>query len=69
MANRSDVGVKFETFNLFNNEEKIGVNNTTWCESTVGTSCTTARTNFGTATTRANFATPRTYRFTVLFRF
>jgi outer membrane receptor protein involved in Fe transport len=69
MAGRSDVGVKFETFNLFNTEEKIGVNNTTWCEANISTSCQTARTNFGTATTRDRFATPRTYRFTVLFRF
>ena len=35
--------MKFETFNLFNSEEKIGVNNTTWCNATTAGTCTTAR--------------------------
>ncbi len=46
--------MKFETFNLFNNEEKIDVNNTAWCNADrPPRACTTARNNFGTATTRA----------------
>ena len=35
---------------------------------TAGT-CTTARNNYGTATSRASFLAPRTFRFTFLFRF
>jgi hypothetical protein len=58
-----------EAFNLFNNEEKIGVNNTSWCNATTPGTCTTARNNFGTATSRASFLAPRTFRFTFLFRF
>jgi hypothetical protein len=65
----SDFGMKFETFNLFNNEEKIAVNNTAWCNATTAGTCTTARNNFGTATSRASFLAPRTFRFTFLFRF
>ena len=65
---RSEIGVKFETFNLFNTEDKIGVDNTSWCISQTG-SCATTRANFGKATTRGSFIAPRTYRFTFLFRF
>jgi hypothetical protein len=68
-AKKSEVGMKFETFNLFNNEEKIAVNNTTWCNATTAGACTTARTNFGTATARASFQTPRTIRVTAFVRF
>ena len=60
---------KFETFNLFNNEEKIAVNNTSWCNATTAGTCTTARNNFGTATSRESFVLPRTFRFTFLVRF
>ena len=67
-ARRSEVGMKFETFNLFNNEEKINVNNTSWCNANTG-SCATARTNFGTATARASFLAPRTYRIMAFVRF
>jgi hypothetical protein len=68
-ARRSDVGVKFEAFNLFNNEEQISVNNTSWCNSSATATCSTARTNYGTATARASFLAPRTYRLTFLVRF
>ncbi len=68
-ARRSEVGVKFETFNLFNNEEKIAVNNTAWCNATTAGACTTARTAFGTATARAAFLAPRTYRVLAFVRF
>jgi hypothetical protein len=69
---QSDIGMKFETFNLFNNQEKIGVTNVTWCDNPdapAGSSCATARANYGTATTRGSFVGPRTFRFTLLFRF
>jgi hypothetical protein len=65
----TDLGIKFETFNLFNNEEKVGVDNTSWCNDTVDSTCATARANFGTATTRGSFVQPRTIRFTFLIRF
>jgi len=68
-ASHADFGVKFETFNLFNNEEKLTANNVAWCNATTAGTCTTARTNFGTATTRGSFLGPRTYRVTLLFRF
>jgi hypothetical protein len=66
---KSRVGVKFDIFNLFNNEEKLNVSNLTWCNSTATASCTTAVNNFGKATSRAAFQAPRTYRVTLLFRY
>ena len=65
----SDVGMKFETFNLFNNEEKIAVNNTAWCNATTGAACVTARAVHGTATVRASFQAPRTIRLVAFVRF
>ena len=65
----SQVGVKFDVFNLFNNEEKLNVSNTTWCNSTATSTCATTVGNYGTATTRAAFAAPRTFRVTALVRF
>ena len=64
----SNFGVKFDVFNLFNNEEKINVSNLNWCNSTAG-SCATTVANFGKATTRAAFQAPKTYRVTFLFRY
>lgn len=68
-AGRSDVGVKFETFNLFNTEAKVAVDNTAWCNTANGASCATAQAYFGTATNRGSFLAPRTYRLTFLVRF
>jgi Carboxypeptidase regulatory-like domain len=65
----SQFGVKFDVFNLFNNEEKINVSNTTWCDSTATSTCATTVANYGTATTRGAFAAPRTFRVTALVRF
>jgi hypothetical protein len=65
---RSEFGMKFETFNLFNNEDKIGVDSTSWCLSETG-ACATARANFGKATRRESFNAPRTFRFSFLVRF
>ena len=64
------VGVKGEVFNVTDEQEKITVNNTTWCEAQPGsTACQTARTNYGTATARGSFQAPRNYRLTALVRF
>ena len=66
---RSEMGIKFETFNLFNNEDKINVDNTNWCNSDATAACQQALSSFGTATTRASFNAPRTYRVSFLIRF
>jgi hypothetical protein len=66
---RANVGFKFETFNLFNNEEKTNVNNQAWCNSTATAACQTAVTNHGKASARGSFAAPRTIRFTFLVRY
>ena len=69
---RSEMGVKFETFNLFNSEEKINVNNTAWCNNASAdpaSSCAAVRSTFGKATARASFLAPRTYRVSVFVRF
>ena len=76
-ARRSEVGVKFESFNLFNSETKINVNNTGWCnfdpsapaDGETPHPCFTARQNFGTGTARASFQAPRTYRLSMIVRF
>ena len=68
LAKTTDVGVRFETFNLFNSEDKIAVNNVAWCQSDAG-ACAAVRSSFGTATNRASFIAPRTYRLTFLIRF
>lgn len=66
----TEVGLKAEIFNLFNNQEKIAINNTVWCNpSNTSAACQTARNQFGTATARGAFFGPRTYRVTALFRF
>jgi hypothetical protein len=68
-AGRSEIGVKFEAFNLLNSEDKIAVDNTAWCSSTASGACSEAVSTFGTATNRGSFLTPRTYRVTFLIRF
>ncbi len=68
-AAATDVGVKFDIFNLFNNEEKFNISNQTWCNSTATATCATTVANFGKATARTAFQTPRQYRITALFRF
>lgn len=65
----TELGFKAEAFNVLNNEEKVGVGSTIWCESTATAACNTARTNFGLATARGHFKTPRTFRFSAIFRF
>jgi hypothetical protein len=64
----SDVGMKFEVFNAMNAQDKINVNNTAWCLDNTG-ACSSIRSTFGTATTRASFVGPRTYRFSLILRF
>lgn len=68
-ATTTDVGMKFEIFNLFNNEEKQNISNQTWCNSTATAACATAVSIFGTATARGAFQTPRQFRITALVRF
>jgi hypothetical protein len=65
----SQIGLKAEVFNVLNNEEKDHVGSTVWYESTATAACNTARENFGKATARGRFRTPRTFRFTAIFRF
>ena len=43
---RSEVGIKFETFNLFNNEDKINTNNPNWCNSNATAACQQALSSF-----------------------
>jgi hypothetical protein len=61
--------MKFEVFNVFNLEDKIAVNNQTWCAATTTASCQTAVASHGMATTRGSFQPPRTLRFTFLVRY
>lgn len=65
----ANVGVKFETFNLMNAQDKIGVNNTAWCNDNTTESCQAVRASFGTATSRSSFLAPRTFRLSFLIRF
>lgn len=66
----SEVGFKAEVFNVLNNEEKVGIGSSVWCSESVTTAaCNTARTNFGLATARGHFLTPRAFRFSAIFRF
>ncbi len=67
----AEIGIKGEMFNISDMQDKIQVNNTTFCANTTNpsASCTTARNNFGTATARGSFFGPRNYRITTLIRF
>jgi len=69
IAGTYQAGFKTEIFNLTNREEKIISNNTVWCGSDAGAGCATARANYGTATARGSFQTPRRVRFSAIFRF
>jgi hypothetical protein len=69
IAGTNQAGFKVEMFNLFNNEEKIISNNTAWCGNTANATCTTAVNNFGKASARGSFLQPRTYRFSLIYRF
>ncbi len=67
----AELGLKAEIFNLTDNQAKINLTNSTWCNNTVNPSstCSTARSTFGTATARGQFLAPRNYRLTTLIRF
>ena len=67
-AGRAEIGVKFEAFNLLNNEDKVGVTNTAWCAGTGG-ACDGVRAVFGTGTNRGAFLAPRTYRVSFAIRY
>src|SRR5262249_49848496 len=67
-----ELGVKGEIFNVTNVQHQIAVDQTTWCDDATASatsSCGLARTNFGKATARGSYQTPRTYRLTALVRF
>lgn len=68
--------MRFEVFNLFDSQEKVGVDNLTYCSGTTGVpaACAATRTPgsptlFGAATTRGSFQSPRAFRYSVIFRF
>jgi hypothetical protein len=75
LAGTVRAGLKAEIFNITDRQEKLRSNNTTWCNSDVGTGCATARQNFGLATSRTSYrggltnTFPRSYRFSMIFRF
>ena len=72
LFNLVEMGAKGEVFNVFDEQEQISVNNTTFCENTSATApvaCSNARNIFGTANARGSFQPPRTYRATFLVRF
>lgn len=67
-----ELGLKGEVFNVTNTQKQVAANNVTWCADTTqaaNSSCAIARANFGTATARASYQVPRSYRFTALLRF
>src|SRR5262249_14701215 len=67
-----ELGVKGEIFNVTNTQKAGPVNTPPWCDDATATptsSCGQARAIFGTATARASFQIPRTYRLTALMRF
>ena len=66
---RANLGMKFDVFNVFNLQEKIAVNNTSFCASTATPACATAVANYGTATVRSAFQAPRTFRFSFVVRY
>jgi hypothetical protein len=68
--------MKFEIFNVFDSQEKVQVNNLTYCSATTGVpaACAATRTAgsttfFGAATARGSFQAPRAFRYSVIFRF
>ncbi len=71
----AQAGFRAEIFNITDRQEKLRSNNFIWCGSDVGTGCATARENFGKATSRGSYrgglagTVPRSYRFSLVFRF
>ena len=67
-----EIGAKGEVFNVFDTQEANVVSNTAYCgniNAPAGSTCATARANFGTYTSRGAYMTPRNFRFTALVRF
>lgn len=72
LLDRVELGAKGEVFNIFDEQEQITVNNTTFCgdaSPTAPLACRNARAIYGTATARGAFQPPRTFRVTALVRF
>jgi hypothetical protein len=69
IAATHQAGFKAEIFNLFDNQEKIINNQTTWCGTTATTACATAVNNFGKSNARGSYLLPRRFRFSLIYRF
>ena len=69
IGDRPGIGIRFDVFNVFNSQDKIGVNNTSWCASTATASCQATVAVYGPATARGSFATPRTYFVSCVVRY
>jgi len=69
IGGRPGIGIRLDVFNLFNTQDKIGVNNTSWCASAATASCQAAVAVYGAATVRGSFETPRTYRVSFVVRY
>jgi hypothetical protein len=75
IVSTAQAGFRAEIFNLTDRQEKLRSNNTVWCGSEAGAGCATAIANFGKATSRASYrggvagTVPRSYRFSMIFRF
>lgn len=66
----STVALRLETFNVFNNQEKVSPGaNVAWCNSTETATCAANVNAFGLATVRGSFNGPRTYRAQLVFRY
>jgi hypothetical protein len=71
-----EAGMKFEAFNFLNSQDKVQVNNLTFCSAATGVPAACAATvtpgsttYFGTATARGSFQVWRTFRYSLIFRF
>lgn len=67
-----EMGIKGEVFNVTDQQKQTAADLTTWCgdaTAAVTSSCGLARANFGKATARGSFQSPRAYRLTALLRF
>ncbi len=68
-VSRAQAGLRAELFNITNEQEKIAVNNSVWCNTTATAACATAVERYGTATARGSFQAPRSVRFSAIVRF
>jgi hypothetical protein len=69
IAGSHQAGAKIEIFNVTNNQEKWQFSNVAWCGAAANATCQTAIDNFGKASARGHFYTPRAFRFSFIYRF